>query len=314
MTYYIKTIYKVVFVYKKGIERGLEMDIRQLRYFIVIAEERQLTRAAHRLHMAQPPLSRQLSLLEQELSVSLFERNGRNMHLTEEGKILYRKAKSIIQQLEETITEIKDTGEGLRGNLSIGAFHSCIPFLSEKIRYFQENYQNVNLKIWEGGPLYLIEQLENRNIELAVLRTPFNKKAFSSICVSKEPFVLVMPAKWELHHSNLPISITKLDHIPLLLLHKDKEDSYHQLVIDECSRHGIKLNIACECPDSAFVLMLIMAGIGASILPKSAVSYIPQEFIRIVDLIDFPFQSESSIIWLKDRKLSNSARRFIECT
>nr|WP_255295770.1 LysR family transcriptional regulator substrate-binding protein [Bacillus pseudomycoides] len=188
------------------------------------------------------------------------------------------------------------------------------PFLSKKIRYFQENYPNVNLKIWEGGPLYLIEQLENRNIELAVLRTPFNKKAFSSICVSKEPFVLVMPAKWELHHSNLPISITKLDHIPLLLLHKDKEDSYHQLVIDECSRHGIKLNIACECPDSAFVLMLIMAGIGASILPKSAVSYIPQEFIRIVDLIDFPFQSESSIIWLKDRKLSNSARRFIECT
>ncbi|EEL50043.1 Transcriptional regulator, LysR [Bacillus cereus Rock3-44] len=314
MTYYIKTIYKVVFVYKKGIERGLKMDIRQLRYFIAIAEERQLTRAAHRLHMAQPPLSRQLSLLEQELSVNLFERNGRNMHLTEEGKILYIKAKSIIGQLEETITEIKDTGEGLRGNLSIGAFHSCIPFLSEKIRYFQENYPNVNLKIWEGGPLYLTEHLANRNIEFAVLRTPFNKEIFSSICLSKEPFVLVAPAKWELHHSQLPISINELHRIPLLLLHKDKEDSYHQLVIDECNRRGIKLNIACECPDSAFVLMLIMAGIGASILPKSAISYIPQEFIRIVDLIDFPFQSESSIIWLKDRKLSNRARRFIECT
>lgn len=80
MENYIKTFYKIVFVYKKGIEREFEMDIRQLRYFIVIAEERQLTRAAHRLHMAQPPLSRQLSLLEQELSVKLFERNGRNMH------------------------------------------------------------------------------------------------------------------------------------------------------------------------------------------------------------------------------------------
>ena len=72
------------------------MDIRKLRYFIVIAEEKQLTRAAQRLHMAQPPLSRQLSLLEQkELSVNLFERNGRNMHLTEEGKILYTKAKTL---------------------------------------------------------------------------------------------------------------------------------------------------------------------------------------------------------------------------
>lgn len=256
MENYIKTFYKVVFVYKKGIEREFEMDIRQLRYFIVIAEERQLTRAAHRLHMAQPPLSRQLSLLEQELSIKLFERNGRNMHLTEEGEILYTKAKNIIHQLEETITEIKDTGEGLRGNLSIGAFHSCIPFLSEKIRYFQDNYPNVSLKIWEGGPLYLIEQLENRNIELAILRTPFNKDVFSSICLSKEPFVLVMPAKWELYHSQLPLSLTELIHIPLLLLYKDKEDSYHQLVIDECKHLGIKLNIACECPDSALFLCL----------------------------------------------------------
>ena len=84
----MKTIYKVVFPYKNGIERDFDMDIRKLRYFIVIAEEKQLTRAAQRLHMAQPPLSRQLSLLEQELSVNLFERNGRNMHLTEEGKTL----------------------------------------------------------------------------------------------------------------------------------------------------------------------------------------------------------------------------------
>ena len=70
----MKTIYKVVFPYKNGIERDFDMDIRKLRYFIVIAEEKQLTRAAHRLHMAQPPLSRQLSLLEQELSVNLFEK------------------------------------------------------------------------------------------------------------------------------------------------------------------------------------------------------------------------------------------------
>ncbi len=310
----MKTIYKVVFPYKNGIERDFDMDIRKLRYFIVIAEEKQLTRAAQRLHMAQPPLSRQLSLLEQELSVNLFERNGRNMYLTEEGKILYTKAKNIIYQLEETITEIKDTGEGLRGKLSIGAFHSCIPFLSDKIRYFQDSYPNVNLKIWEGGPSYLIEKLENRHIELAILRTPFNKDVFSSICLSKEPFVLVMPAKWELYHSHLPIPLTELSHIPLLLLHKDKENSYHQLVIDECKHLDITLNIACECPDSAFILMLIMTGIGASILPKSAISHIPQEFIKIVDLIDFPYESESSIIWLKDRKLSKRAQRFIECT
>ncbi|MDD1370986.1 LysR family transcriptional regulator substrate-binding protein, partial [Bacillus sp. MHSD17] len=130
----------------------------------------------------------------------------------------------------------------------------------------------------------------------------------------KEPYVIVMPAKWELYHSQLPIPLTELSHIPLLLLHKDKENSYHQLVIDECRHRGIQLNIACECPDSAFILMLIMTGVGASILPKSAVSHISQEFIKIVDVMDFPYQSESSIIWLKDRTLSKRAQRFIECT
>lgn len=314
MKSYIKTIYKVTFVYKKSIEEGCKMDIRQLRYFIAISEEKQLTRAARRLHMAQPPLSRQLALLEQELSVTLFERNGRNMYLTEEGKILYEKAKSIIRQLEETVTEIKDTGEGLRGNLSIGAIHSCIPFLSEKIRYFHNNFPHVNIKIWEESPLDLTEQLEKRNIELAILRTPFKKDIFSSICLAKEPYVLVMPTKWERFSSQLTISLHELKDIPLLFLHKDKEDNYQQLVIDECRRMDIELNIVCECPDAAFIVMLIIAGIGASILPKSAISYIPPELIRVVHFTDFPFQSEAAIIYLKDRQLSKSAQRFISYT
>ncbi|CAM4227371.1 LysR family transcriptional regulator [Bacillus manliponensis] len=290
------------------------MDIRQLRYFIAIAEEKQLTRAAHRLHMAQPPLSRQLSLLEQELSVSLFERNGRSLQLTEEGKILYSKAKSIIQQLEETIVEIKDTGEGLRGNLQIGAIHSCIPFLSDRIRYFQKHYPLVNLKIWEGNPAYLTKQIEKRNIEIAILRAPFKEGNFSSIHLSQEPYVLVTPANWGQFQSQTSVSLYDLHHIPFLFLHRDMEDSYHQTILNECNKKNIKLHIACECPDAAFIFMLIMAGIGASILPKSAVSYISKQFINIIDLTDFPFQSQSSIIWLKNRPLSKSAQRFIECT
>lgn len=289
------------------------MDIRQLRYFIAIAEEKQLTRAAHRLHMAQPPLSRQLALIEQELSVPLFERNGRDMYLTEEGKLLYKRAKSIVNQLEETVVEIKDMEEGIRGVLSIGIVHSCIPFISEKIRYFRENYPLVTLKIWENNPSYLCKQLEERDIELALLRAPFKKAIFSSVRLSEEPFVLVMPAKWELSDSKTAIQLDELKNIPLLLLHKDKEDSYHQMIMSECSRMGIELDSVCECPDSAVLIMLIMDGVGASILPKSVASYIPREFIRVMDILNFPFKSESSLIWLKDRQLSKSASRFIEC-
>ncbi|MFZ7946979.1 MULTISPECIES: LysR family transcriptional regulator [Bacillaceae] len=289
------------------------MDIRQLRYFVVIAEESQLTRAAQRLHMAQPPLSRQLKLLEQELGVTLFERNGRNMNLTEAGKSLYRRAESILNQLEETITEVKDTGEGLRGLLTIGTNISCLPFLSKKIYQFRERYPQVIFKIWEESPSKLIEQLENRTIELAILRSPFKRDIFSIIRLPKEPLVLVMPPIWELPDSKTNIHLSELKEMPLLLLHNGKEErSYHQMVIDECSRIGIDLNIVCECPDAATLLMLVFAGIGATILPKSLITYIPTKFIRVMEISDYPFYTESSVIWLKDRPLSKTASRFIE--
>ncbi|AZU62680.1 LysR family transcriptional regulator [Neobacillus mesonae] len=290
------------------------MDIRQLRYFVVIAEEKQLTRAAERLHMAQPPLSRQLKLLEEELGATLFERNGRSMNLTEAGKLLYIRAESILNQLNETITEIKDTGEGLKGVLSIGTIHTCIPVLSEKIRYFQEKYPLVNFRIYEESPSILSEQLEKREIELAIIRSPFKKDIFSIHNLPEEPFVLVMPAQWQEANTRTTIMLNEFKNLPLLLLKKgkSKERSYHQMFIDECDKIGVELNIVCECPDAAFLLMLVKAGIGATILPKSFVTFKVDEYVKLMDILDFPCQSESSVIWLKERQLSKSASRFIE--
>jgi len=91
------------------------MDFRQLRYFFVIAQEGQISRAAKKLHMAQPPLSQSLKSLETELGVRLFERNGRTMELTNAGKVLYNRAKELFYYLDETINEVRDTNEGLKG-------------------------------------------------------------------------------------------------------------------------------------------------------------------------------------------------------
>src|SRR5690625_560482 len=116
------------------------MDIRQLRYFLAIAKEGQITRAAKTLNMEQPPLSRQLKLMEQELGVTLFERTGRELKLTEEGRVLQKKAKSIIHQLNDAMTEIQEINQGVRGTLSIGSVFSCVSLLPEKIKHFREMY------------------------------------------------------------------------------------------------------------------------------------------------------------------------------
>lgn len=96
------------------------MDIKQLKYFIAIAEEGSISKAAKRLHMAQPPLSQQLKALEAELGIELFERHTRKLEITSAGQAMYHKAKQILQLMDITIKEVKDINDGLAGKLSIG--------------------------------------------------------------------------------------------------------------------------------------------------------------------------------------------------
>ncbi|MFF2878124.1 LysR family transcriptional regulator [Gottfriedia sp. NPDC057991] len=288
------------------------MDLKQLRYFVTIAEEEQLTRAAKRLHMAQPPLSRQLILLEEELGVTLMERHGRRMELTKSGKLLFKKAQSLLQQLDETVKEIKETGEGLRGELSIGTFISCMNYLPKKIRYFRENYPLVSFQLQEVNPLNLIENLENRNIEFALVRLPLKMDKFSKIKLPTEPFVLVIPAHWNMLTSKTTVHMQEIANIPLLSFSRGKELDYQEIIIDECRRFGFEPNFVFECPNAAILTSLLIAGIGASILPKSMVSFISNSHIKVIDILDITIQSDSAVIWLKDRQLSKSAERFIE--
>lgn len=314
---YLKNIYIVRFVYNIGIEFKIRrdadsMDIRQLRYFVTIAEEGQLTRAAKRLHMAQPPLSRQLMLLEEELGVALMDRNGRSMELTEAGKLLHHRAQSLLHQLDQTVTEVKETGEGLRGVLSVGTVISCTPYLTSRIRYFREHYPHVQFKLWEGTPTDLSEHLEKRNIELALVRDLVKMDPFSMIRLPAEPFVLVMPATWNPFLLETHVHMKELEDIPLLLLHGAKERAYHEILLHECRRLGFEPNVVCECPNASVLLALVIGEIGATVLPKNIVSFLPSSNVKVMPILDFPAQSESAVIWLKDRQLSKSALRFLD--
>ena len=150
----MKNINKVTFIYVYHIYWRLKVDIRQLRYFTAIAEEGQISLAAKKLNMAQPPLSQQLQLMEEELGVKLVERkrNGKRMELTEAGRVLYEKAQSVLHLFRESIKEVKEIGEGLKGTLSIGVVPSCVSHLPNRIQCFHQRYPMVSFKIWGGDP------------------------------------------------------------------------------------------------------------------------------------------------------------------
>ncbi|MGO4695911.1 LysR family transcriptional regulator [Paenibacillus sp. 2TAB26] len=292
------------------------MDMRQLKYFLTIAQEGQVTRAAKLLNMEQPPLSRQLKQMEEELGVKLFERNGKGLILTDSGELLKKKAESLLLQFDESLREVKGMEEGVRGVLSIGSVVSCISLLPKNIELFREKYPQVTFKISEGDHFYLGEQLEKRAIDLVIARLPFeaqkHPQQYSIMPLPSDPFVAVIPSSWTEYAGKEALCMKELAQFPFLTLKTDRTTRMHEQVVNECKRHGFVPNIICECSSVAIIMSLIACGIGATVFPKSVMSSFPSTVVKMLNIEDADFQSGVGILWLKDHYLSKRAQQFIE--
>ncbi|QHT60871.1 LysR family transcriptional regulator [Paenibacillus lycopersici] len=294
------------------------MDLKQLKYFLAIAQEKQITRAAKLLHMEQPPLSRQLMLMEEELGAKLFERGRKQLTLTAAGELLRSKAESLLAQLDETMLEVKELEEGVRGTLSIGAVVSCVSILPKPIQKLRAAYPQITFKITEGDHFLLGEMLEKRAIELVVSRLPFETgilpAKLSTLPLPSDPYVTVFPSAWvtQSGKERTSIAMHELAEYPLLTLKTDKTIRMHEQVVNEFRRHGLEPNIICECSSVTVIMSLIAAGIGATVFPKSILSSFPYSEIAILPIKDAYFQSDIGILWLKDHLLSKRAQHFID--
>lgn len=288
------------------------MNLKQLRYFYEIANEGQITRAAKKLHIAQPPLSQSLKALEDRLGVTLFERNGRRMELTDAGAVLYEKAKELFYKIDETMIEVKETGKGVRGTLSIGCNKSCFSRIPKTIRTYQEKYPQVKFKLLEGDSYFLTKQLVDREIEVAIIRLPIDMNGFSYLRLPEEEYVVVIPNNWINEPDKKMISIEELVEIPLLLLHRIRGVGQFELIMDKFRDKGLTPNIICESPNVDMLLGLVTEGLGATVVPKSTLLKHNTSNVSVLHIEDTHIVSESAIIWLKDRYLSKSAERFIE--
>ncbi|MFB9328595.1 LysR family transcriptional regulator [Paenibacillus aurantiacus] len=292
------------------------MDLRQLKYFVTIAQEEQITRAAKLLNMEQPPLSRQLKQMEEELGVTLFDRNGKRLKLTDAGELLREKAETLLLQFEEAMKEVKEREQAVQGVLSIGSVVSCISLLPKRIESFRRRYPHTTFKIAEGDHFYLGELLDKRSIELVVARLPFEamtrSTAYQVLPLPSDPFVVVIPSAWARYTDRRSIRMEELADFPFLSLKTDKTHRMHQQVVSACKRHGFEPDIICECSSVAIIMSLIAEGIGATVFPKSVMSSFPSTIVKMLEIEDADFQSDVGILWLKDRYLSKSAQLFID--
>ena len=193
------------------------MNIKQLQYFVTIVENGTITAAAKKLGISQPPLSAQMKLLEEELGVTLMERGARQVRLTDAGRILYRRAVSIVELTDTTLKELTDFRSGISGVLRLGTVSSCgIGLLKSKMAAFRDKFPDVCFEICEGNTLDLADQIRSGVIDLAIVRAPFRSEEFSCVFLEEEPMVAVGD---ESYFSKMPwdsATLADLEGLPLI--------------------------------------------------------------------------------------------------
>ena len=170
------------------------MELKRLRYFVAVAEELHFGRAAERLDMAQPPLSRQIAQLEKELQVKLFDRSRAQIRLTPAGDVLLDRSRQILDQLDSAFNEVTRIGQGSAGRLRIAfvgsASHGVLPTV---IKSFRSHYPDVDLALSAMNNAELERALVQREIDIAVARPSLKGEDYRTVELHREPLVLAMP-------------------------------------------------------------------------------------------------------------------------
>jgi DNA-binding transcriptional LysR family regulator len=175
----------------------MTLDLRQLRYFIAVAEEGHVTRAAERLGMQQPPLSRQIQAIERELEARLFRRKARGVELTDAGRAFLENARATLAQFDHTLEATRRTSRGEQGGICVGyttgaAFH---PLVARVIREFQRAFPLVSVTPAEGLPYDIVERMRNDQIDVAFIRTSVAQTDGVIIePLLEEPVVVALPS------------------------------------------------------------------------------------------------------------------------
>ncbi|KAB2331584.1 LysR family transcriptional regulator [Cytobacillus depressus] len=283
------------------------MDIRQLRYFIAIVEERKISAAAERLHISQPPLSQHLKTMEDELGTKLVERTGRFLEVTEAGKSLYKYALQMTQLMEEARMEVKEVGNGVSGRLTIGINTFSVVGLPELLYQFHKKYPKVTYKIHQNESSHLCQLVRDRIVELAIIRLPLELDDFSAIHLHTEPFYFITSNKNEpLNHQ---IMLADIQNHPLILPSTEGL-GVHYMILEAFSKAQLQPNIIAECSDISLLLDLVACNFGEAIVPETVLKQYKNYNIQASKIKDTELSASTGLIWLKNHYLSKTAQNF----
>ena len=252
------------------------MELRHLRYFLTVAEEGHVTRAAEKLGIQQPPLSLQIKALEQELDVQLFHRKPRGVELTDAGVTFLERARVILNEVDRAFASTRRTARGEQGRVVVGftasaPFH---PFVPRVIRAFREMYPLVSLTLEESGSGELVQGLHHEQIDAAFIRSPVAGVAGLLVKpLLEEDMIVAFPAGHPLatgtRAGEAAMPLSALANETFILYKRPGGPGLYDAIITACRNAGFSPHVGQEAPRIISTLNLVAAGLGVSIVPAS---------------------------------------------
>ena len=283
------------------------MELRTLRYFVTVAEELNITKAAEILKISQPPLSSQIKNLEEEVGTPLFIRGKRHLTLTDAGRLLYQRAKDILSLSEKASAEILSLSRGMTGTVAIGLVEGMAPDIAaEWFAGFLGEHPGVRFRILDGNSDDLIEKMRGGLIDLAVITAPYDQLLLNSFPVGEEKMVALMNRAHPLAEKE-KLDLSDLRNEPLIVPSRRAH-------IEDIRRwfRAVKASplILCEMDNYLDAAALAGRGIGISIFPQTA--YILNDSLISREITGPDTTVKYLFVWRKNRQLPGVEERFID--
>jgi len=249
------------------------MELRQITYFIAVAEELHFGRAAERCHIAQPPLSQQIKRLEEELGVTLLERTSRRVALTPEGKEFLKRCRDVRDRLNEAVVCVQDMAKGLEGQLRVGFIGpASLSRLPMAIRAFRERNQRIRLDFSAQSTSEQLPLLRGDRIDIAFVRLfGHDTGGLNSLLFLREPYVLAVPDGHPFAERDA-LDITDLEGQPLIFNQRIAQPALYRSLVGSFHKAGFMPNIVQEVNTEQSTVALVATGLGCALVPASSAS------------------------------------------
>ena len=275
----------------------MDMDFRNLQYFLTVAQCLNFTKAADRLHMSQPPLSKQIQNLEQDLGVKLFDRSKRQLQLTEAGSMLVHRAEQMLSLADKTRLDLQEMNAKLAGSISISVVDGRAPYyVSKWIAEFRKMNPMVRFEFSNGSSDDALERVDQGLSDLAVAAAPYDEEEFSGFTVGKTPWIAVIP-------KTHPLAQMEGDELPLPMLKGEpligpQRPSRARALRRWFREVGEEANVVCSTSSYGDTIALCEQYVGIGIFPQT--TYTPNPYIVTKVITEPAKYIEYVLLWQKN--------------